>query len=165
MHDPHLVMLAHFEDNDRRQERRGSRRRTLNLHVPGGPHAAGGRIVIIHDLSTTGLLLETNAALGLGSPLAIELPHAGRCSATVVWNSGKLFGCQFDTPISKAAVSAALLKSPAPEGGESRFPRAGAAALDDDETGKLPLRTRLWIHIALAALSAILIAGAIALVV
>lgn len=41
----------------------------------------------------------------------VELPHVGRTRATVVWNDERLRGCKFERPISKAALSAALLRS------------------------------------------------------
>ena len=35
-------------------------------------------------------------------------------ATTVAWSSGRYFGCKFSAPIATAAVSAALLRSPAP---------------------------------------------------
>jgi hypothetical protein len=164
MRDAQLVMLGNFLEREPDEDRRKAPRRVLSLQVPSGSAPGGGSIVLIHDLSSTGLLLETATSLDIGSPVAIELPHAGRCAATVVWDSGSLFGCQFDTPIPKAAVSAALLLSPAAH--EQRGSGArdfGPWTAAEGEADKLPLRTRLWIHIGLAAASACLIAGAIAL--
>ncbi|MDP3781335.1 MAG: helix-turn-helix transcriptional regulator, partial [Sphingopyxis sp.] len=50
--------------------------------------------------------------------IEIELPHAGDITAVVIWASGRLFGCQFEGPVSPATLSAVELKSavaPTPE--------------------------------------------------
>jgi hypothetical protein len=47
----------------------------------------------------------------VGAIFEVELPHAGKVEATVVWNSGEFYGCQFELPISPAALSAAQLQS------------------------------------------------------
>ena len=84
-------------------------RRTLRLQ---STIAEGGDDVVIHDMSHTGLLLETTAFLAERQSLDVELPELGLVRATVVWRSGRYFGCKFARPVSKAAVSAALLRSP-----------------------------------------------------
>ena len=43
--------------------------------------------------------------------LDIDLPEIGPCPARVVWRSDDFFGCRLRTPLPKAAMSAALLKS------------------------------------------------------
>ncbi|GAA4743964.1 hypothetical protein GCM10023264_06490 [Sphingomonas daechungensis] len=68
--------------------------------------------VVIHDISTTGVLLQTAAKLEPFDDFEIDLPAIGATSAFVVWNSGEYFGCEFANPVSRAAVSAALLRSP-----------------------------------------------------
>jgi len=90
--------------------RRLSPRRTLRLQ---STIAEGGEDVVIHDISHTGLLLETAAFLADRQSLDVELPEVGLVRATVVWRSGRYVGCRFARPVSKAAVSAALLRSPA----------------------------------------------------
>ncbi len=90
--------------------RRLSPRRTLRLQ---SIIADGGEDVVIHDMSHTGLLLETAAFLAERQSLDVELPELGLVRATVVWRSGRYVGCRFDRPVSKAAISAALLRSPA----------------------------------------------------
>jgi transcriptional regulator with XRE-family HTH domain len=94
-------------------KRRGSERRQLRLNT-GGLVATGDIAeVIIHDLSATGLLLETSVPLGLDESIEVELPEANRARAKVVWQSQNLFGCQFSAPLPRAALSAAqLLSSP-----------------------------------------------------
>ncbi len=67
---------------------------------------------MIHDLSSGGILVETTSSLRKGVRLEVELPEAGATLATVVWSSGDYYGCQFDKPIPKAALSAARLLNP-----------------------------------------------------
>ena len=67
--------------------------------------------VLVHNISSTGLLLEGAVMLATGDVFEIDLPQAGVTAATVVWTSGALYGCQFDTPISPATLSAAQLRA------------------------------------------------------
>ena len=111
-----MPMLAHFEDLEPKDDRRRYLRRGLRLGA-----GAGGEPVTVHDLSLTGGLLETCVRMLVGAIFEIELPHAGGVEATVIWNSGEFYGCQFELPISPAALSAALLQSE-PENGRSQPP-------------------------------------------
>ena len=64
------------------------------------------------------LLLESDVELATGDRIEIELPHAGDITAVVIWAKGRLFGCQFEGPVSPATLSAVELKGnigPAPE--------------------------------------------------
>jgi len=49
---------------------------------------AGDERVTVHDLSLTGVLLETSVPMLVGAIFDIELPEIGTVEATVVWNSG-----------------------------------------------------------------------------
>lgn len=89
--------------------RRISPRRTLRLH---STISDGAEDVVIHDMSHTGLLLETTAFLAEKQPIDVELPELGLVRANVVWRSGRYVGCKFARPVSQAAVSAALLRNP-----------------------------------------------------
>jgi hypothetical protein len=109
--------------------------------------------VTIHDVSATGLLIETATELAVLDDLEIELPEAGFTPALVVWSSGRFYGCQFKERISQAAISAALLRSPAAEPGDAllqlRFPElapsehAEELEAEDFAEDKAPLRVRL----------------------
>ena len=101
-----MAMLAYFEDVSAKHERRKYLRRALRLGA-----GAGGEQVTVHDLSLTGALLETSVPMLVGAIFEIELPHAGSVEATVVWNSGEFYGCQFELPIAPAALSAAQLQA------------------------------------------------------
>jgi len=99
-------MLAHFEDLAAQNDRRRYLRRALKLGT-----GAGGDQVTVHDLSLTGALLETSVPMLVGAIFEVELPQAGSVEATIVWNSGEFYGCQFELPITPAVLSAALLQS------------------------------------------------------
>jgi hypothetical protein len=100
-----MAMLAFFEEqplNDRRR----TVRRSLHLGLGGS-----GEPVTVHDLSLTGALIETSIPMLVGAMFEIELPQAGKVEATVVWNSGEYYGCQFELPIAPSVLSAALLQA------------------------------------------------------
>ena len=101
-----MPMLAHFEELEPKSDRRRYIRRALKLGTE-----AGGDAVTVHDLSLTGALLETAVPMLVGAIFDVDLPEIGKVEATVVWNSGEFYGCQFDLPISPAALSAAQLRS------------------------------------------------------
>jgi len=91
------------------RNRRSAPRRQLSL---GAVLPGRGTKAVIHDLSTTGILIETRAELATFEQLQLQLPEAGEVVATVMWNSGQYYGCEFHNPIPQAAISAALLRSP-----------------------------------------------------
>lgn len=101
-----MPMLGHFEDLSPRSDRRRSIRRALKLGAE-----ASEQQVTVHDLSLTGALLETSVPMLVGQSFEVELPNAGKVDATIVWNSGEYYGCQFDLPIPPSALSAAMLRS------------------------------------------------------
>ena len=105
-----LVARITEEAGDRRG--RGRARRTLSLHVPAVSSGAAIE-ALIHNLSQYGLRVETAAELRVDEVISVELPEAGRVDAKIIWSSESSAGCRFLAPVSKAAVSAALLRSPA----------------------------------------------------
>ncbi len=107
-----MAILAELHPQRRTSERRVALRRTLQLTVRGETPTGDSAQVLIHDISVTGLLLETSADLLIGETIEVDVPEGGPTSAIVMWNSGRFFGCQFHGRISPAAVSAAALRSP-----------------------------------------------------
>ena len=89
-------------------DRRSLPRRRLLL---GSTLEATGEAVSIHDLSSTGMLIETAADLAPFDALAVNLPEIGIVPAIIVWNSGRFFGCEFNEYLSQGTISAALLRS------------------------------------------------------
>jgi hypothetical protein len=103
--------LEAYEEGAERQRKLARKR--LRLSVPSGFRSQLSEDVVVHDISVDGLLLEARSELPVGETITVELPEAPAASAKVVWNSGNFHGCQFVEPISAAAVSASLLRSPA----------------------------------------------------
>lgn len=104
------ALLAQIRTDAPILDERSAARRTLRLEVPTSSSRDANE-ALIHNLSETGLLLETSAGLQVGEALQVELPHAGTITALVVWARGRFAGCEFATHVSKAAVSAALLRA------------------------------------------------------
>ena len=86
-------------------------RRILHLDAQGALPSGAKTNVRVHNVSTTGLLLETTILLTIGERIEIDLPHAAATWARVIWTSDDLSGCQFEEPITAAALSAAQWRS------------------------------------------------------
>jgi hypothetical protein len=92
-------------------ERRYAPRRTLSLGTLASSDPESWRVVI-HDLSETGLRIQTGMLLDVGDEIEVELPEAEIAVARVVWSDDSTYGCEFLSPITRGAVSASLLLSP-----------------------------------------------------
>lgn len=57
--------------------------------------AKGGAKALIHNLSESGLLIETSADLRGGEALQVDLPRIGTTTALVVWARGCFAGREF----------------------------------------------------------------------
>ncbi len=111
----------------------------LNLAVAGAVAPGQGTEVIVHNLSVSGVLIETAADLMMGQDIAIALPEAGDVVASVVWQSERLYGCRFRQPLPRATLSAARLRNPLP----SDFDPADRADGDTDADAEETLGARL----------------------
>jgi transcriptional regulator with XRE-family HTH domain len=100
-------------DSQRSAPRRALWLETSGFFADAGPDGLEANVTI-HNISTAGLLLETEVALAEGEQLALDLPEAGAVTATVVWRSEHLYGCAFAAPLSNAALAAAQLQGFAP---------------------------------------------------
>lgn len=90
-------------------DNRRRRRHKLLLEVDArGPDSLEG-MVIVHDISDTGLLIETDSKLKVGEMIEVKLPQAGLMEAEIVWIGGEIYGCRFTREITPAAISAARL--------------------------------------------------------
>lgn len=125
-----MPIAAHFEPAPHSDDPRRSVRHTLRLEALGTTADGEKSRVTVHNISASGLLLETEAVLEIGETIALDLPEAGERMAEVSWASGGYYGCQFDQPLSPAELSAAQLRGLAPV--ESRGPRSSLTTLDDD---------------------------------
>lgn len=106
-----MIIPAYFESSAETSASARATRRKLMLEVRGAHAADSDLPVMVRNISETGLLIECEAVLSIGDRIDIDLPHAGIVPATLVWVSGRMFGCQFDTKLSPAALSAAQLQS------------------------------------------------------
>ncbi len=113
-----MSFAAHLEETPKPAGKTREPRRTLRLEALGAVASGVAANVLVHNVSATGLLFESELALAEGERIEIDLPHAGATWARVIWTGGRLVGCQFDAPISAAALSAAQLRSPAGQGVE-----------------------------------------------
>ena len=107
-----VAQRAHWEVVKSPRNGRTAPRRKLHLEVQGVTLSGAAAMVLIHNMSMSGLLIETAAKLTIGEAFELEIPDAGAKSAVVIWSSGRLFGCEFEDPVPTAAISAALLRTP-----------------------------------------------------
>ena len=104
-----MGMLAQISLDPHSDEQRRTPRRTLRLDV------AGGATATVRNLSETGLLIESPDDLEVGDRVSLDLPVAGPAEARVIWARAPFYGCEFARPVSRAVVSAALLRTPIEE--------------------------------------------------
>ena len=124
-----MSLLAHLEQRGSTSNRRASARRTLRLQALGTTSSQSAAQVTIHDLSLTGLLIETSEVLAVGERIDVQVPEAGVTEAKVVWSSGRFVGCKFNRPIPPAALSSAILRSP-PEPADDHSDQLASALLE-----------------------------------
>lgn len=106
-----MAVAAQFDILATGNDQRGTTRHQMRLRVRGAPLAGEVADVLIHNLSPTGLLLESASQLAVGDEIVVELPEAASSTAKVVWASGQFFGCAFDHPLPAVVLSAAQLRS------------------------------------------------------
>ena len=106
-----MAMTVYLNDVPRSAGKGRASRRQLRLPLHGSK-ATGAEIeALVHNISATGMLVESGAALEIGEVIEVNLPHSGKTATKVIWTSGRLAGCQFEMPISPATLSAAQLRS------------------------------------------------------
>jgi transcriptional regulator with XRE-family HTH domain len=106
-----MPMTVYLNDTPRSTGKGRASRRQLRLPLHGSK-ATGAEIeALVHNISATGMLVESKAPLEIGEVIEVNLPHSGKTATRVIWTSGDLAGCQFEMPISPATLSAAQLRS------------------------------------------------------
>ena len=135
-----MVIQAQLKYRRQSQAQRRNVRRKMRLNVSGKTRDGQTSQVLIHDLSTSGILVQSEDALAIGEIIEVELPRTGLRHIEVVWGSGNFFGCRFLEPVPPATVSAALLSAEPerpskPAASEEPRTRAGnlGASLEDAE--------------------------------
>jgi transcriptional regulator with XRE-family HTH domain len=106
-----MVIQAQLKQRRRSHTQHREMRRKMRLKVSGKIRDGQASEVLIHDLSTSGILVQSEEPLAIGEVIEVELPRAGVRHIEVVWNSGTFFGCRFLEPVPPAAISAALLSA------------------------------------------------------
>ncbi len=109
-------------DSEFSADPRGARRRTLHLGVSGRFSSGSDGAVTVHNISATGMLIETATTLAEGETIVVDLPEAGEREARVVWVDAPMHGCRFDEQLGTGALSAAQLRGAVREGTQSALP-------------------------------------------
>ena len=90
---------------DVRMKRLGSRDagRVLTSAAVDASHAGEAMLVLVRDLSATGIRIETRlAVLKPGDWLSLSLPYVGEQAVQVMWAERELAGCAFASPLEPA---------------------------------------------------------------
>ena len=123
-----MAMTVYLNEVPRSAGKGRASRRQLRLPLHGSK-ATGAEIeALVHNISATGMLVESGAPLEIGEVIEVNLPHSGKTATKVIWTSGRLAGCQFEMPISPATLSAAQLRSVVVEGEPDAQNRPAASA-------------------------------------
>lgn len=109
-----MAVAAHFEYPANSAGETRARRRRLLLETAGETSDGDSVPVTVHNVSVSGLLLETPLALAPNETIEVDLPEAGLQTARIVWSDGSFHGCRFEQPISTGSVSAIELRALAP---------------------------------------------------
>ncbi len=109
-----MTMLAEIRVDLHESERRRSERRPMRLPSESAG-SANPVSATVRNLSETGLMIETAQDLAANDAVTVRLPMVGEVAATVIWARGPFYGCEFERPLPRAIVSAALLQSPIEE--------------------------------------------------
>lgn len=107
-----LPKIAHISPLASPNDMRSAERRVITFGFSINETGRNTRILVL-NLSRSGMLLQTSADLDIGEKIQVEIPEAGPVNARIVRRTGNQFGAMFDNPITKAALSAVLLASPA----------------------------------------------------
>lgn len=105
-----MQVMARLETSDGAPFRKRERRYVLRLDVVGQASGDSSFDGLVHNLSSSGFLLESAAPLSVGDRFSLNLPHGDPVEAEIVWRDGDFCGCMFDGRLSKSEISAARLK-------------------------------------------------------
>jgi len=106
-----MALVSTIADVAPSGNRRRSARLPLSLEILAGTRSDDAVPAAICDLSQTGFRMESDALLHPGELLQLHLPQVPALSARVIWKCGRHFGCEFQRPLSQAALGAAKLKA------------------------------------------------------
>lgn len=107
-----MTIMGRINTRKRTGMVRGEPSRKLSLEGASPSFKGMHEAASVFYLSTTGMLLETDAPLSVGEPLEVLLPQAGNCMALIVWANESLYACQFDRALTTAVIGAVKLVHP-----------------------------------------------------
>lgn len=159
-----MRMFAHVMNADLDANRRRTSRRSLMLDSVVQKDDVELAEIVIRNLSQTGLLMESHADFGVGEIFYLHLPELGATPAQIRWKDDAKFGCEFLTPVSKAVIAAAVLKSAfdLEEDEKQSFaePQAAAKRFFADQLLPTDQQSGMAVYLFSVALAAMLIAVA-----
>lgn len=102
-----MAQFAYFEADRAADEHWSSPRKILRLSESSTGASVGQTQTIVHDISETGLLLESDLKLEEGEELDVVQARAAARRVTVAWSSGRFFGCRFaeQLPVEEPALT------------------------------------------------------------
>ena len=127
-----MALRARLVWQTEQSERRDGDRRPMRMHVLANARDDAAN-ALLHDLSHTGMRIETEFDLAEGDEFTVELTAHDVVSARVVWKEGTVAGCQFVEPIDEQLVMETLLRSPFVDNAQSEL--AGGANVEEIPIG------------------------------
>jgi transcriptional regulator with XRE-family HTH domain len=124
-----MSIAAHFEPLAASTGRTRAARRRLLLEAAGTTAAGEFAEVLVHNISATGVLLESRTPIAHGELIEIDLPEVGPIAAQVVWANETQFGCRFDNPLPAPALTAIALRDQPVEQARPRLEESFPARL------------------------------------
>ncbi|MFL0355472.1 helix-turn-helix domain-containing protein [Erythrobacter sp. GH1-10] len=106
-----MVIKAHLDPAPSVLDERREPRRALHIETSGVLPSGLEANVTVLNLSTTGLLIETDVPLETGEMLEIDLPEIGPVEAEIMWQSDRLSGCAFADSLPKSALATVDLQA------------------------------------------------------
>lgn len=114
-------------------ERRSEARRHLLYATTAKGGEGDSQPVLVRDISSSGLLLETEEGQLLERSILVSLPEAGEIEAHVIWQGEKLAGCRLEEELSQATIDAVRATGAAAHADEAAhdapLPRTAARTL------------------------------------
>lgn len=116
-----MILVATLFEHGSEFDQRAAERKPCRA-VLANIRSMAGCPVLVLDISETGLRIQSEFPFAIGDLIAVQFPGLPESSATVRWRDDNELGCEFVTPVSKAAVSAFILQASAVRDPLSREP-------------------------------------------
>lgn len=83
----------------------------LMLDAPSGSPAGRQLAVLLHNLSPSGVLIESDHALVLGDPIETAFSEQQIVLGKISWTSTRLYGCQFEQDVGAALIERTMVSA------------------------------------------------------